>query len=225
MNFFYYLLSAYFFFSSFYYFHNNFKSIDDFITNIFKNILIFFEYKVEEIDLEKLPSKIIFIGSHTSIYDFIIGTLFYYGYLHKKYDTYVLMKKEFQVMCNPIIRFFDKKFKLISIDTSNKKVGVTKQICDDLADKDNYILFISPEGTRKCTEKIRTGYWYISKKLDTHIVFVGIDFLNKSIVLEKERKPKDTWEEEEEEFIKCCKKYTPLYPDLCFWTKDFYAEK
>ena len=223
MYFFYFILSSYVFFSSLYYYNKNIKNLENLISTFFKNILNYFEYKYDEIDVDKLPSKIIFISSHTSIYDFVIGTIFYYAFLHKKYDTYVLMKKEFQLICNPIILFFDKRFKLISIDSSKKNLGITEQICNNLSNKNNYILFIAPEGTRKCTEKLRSGYWYISKKLDTDIIYIGVDFLTKRIILENPRKPKETWEDEENEFIRCCKKYTPLYPDRCFWTKDYYS--
>jgi 1-acyl-sn-glycerol-3-phosphate acyltransferase len=130
------------------------------------------------------------------------------------------MKESFYKICNPIIKLLDNKIKLISVD-SNKK-GLTKKISDELLNKNNYILFIAPEGTRKCINKLKTGYWNIAKKLDINIVYLGIDFFTKDIILEKYRKPFGTWEEEEEYFIKYCKKYIPLYPERCHWTKNFY---
>lgn len=223
MNFFYYILSSYLVINGFYYFFKNFKSKNQMISYIFRKALFYLEYNVEDINLEELPSKIIVIGSHTSIYDFILGTFFYYGYLYEKYDSHVLMKKEFEIFCKPILQFFDKKFKLISIDSSKKNIGVTEQICNNLISKDNYILYIAPEGTRKCTDKIKSGYWYISKKLDIDILYIGLDFSTKIIMLEKCRKSMPTWEEEQEEFIKACKKYIPLYPERCYWTRNFYT--
>lgn len=217
---------SFLFLSSFYYYNKNFKNFDDLSSCFFKKILYYLDFKCDLIDIRELPSKLIIIGSHTSIYDFFIGTIFYYAYLHEKYDTYVLMKKQFEKICNPLLYFFDSRFKLISVDKTNKndenKTSVTKQICNTLLNKDNYIIFIAPEGTRKCTDKLRSGYWYISKELDTDILYLGIDFLKKEIVMEHFRKPKDTWEEEQEEFIKSCKKYIPLYPERCFWIKDYY---
>lgn len=203
-----------------YYYKNKFKSHNEFISTIFLKILNLLGYRFNNIDINKLPSKLIVISGHTSIYDFIIGIIFYYAVLHEKYDSYILMKKQFEIICSPLLMILDKKFKLISVEP--KKKGLTEQICDNLRDKDNYVLFIAPEGTRKCTDKLKSGYWYISKNLDIEIMYIGIDFSFKYINPEKIRKIKDTWEEEQEEFIYSCKKYIPMYPERCFWTKDYY---
>ena len=191
------------------------------VSNIFKNTLSYLDYKVDDFNINDFPSRIIMIGSHTTIYDFIIGTLFYYGYLHKRYDTYVLMKENFEKVVSPLLWLFDKKFKLISV-ISSKKQKLTEQISTTLKDKNNYILYLAPEGTRKCTDKLRSGYWVIAKELNVDIVYIGIDFMSKTITFEKNRKVCDEWEDEKNEFIKCCKKYVPLYPERCYWTKDFY---
>ncbi len=201
---------------------------------IFKILLDYLDYKVELIDNKELPDKMIIISSHTSIYDFFIGIMFYYAYLHKNYDTYVLMKKQFEIICTPILMFFDKRFKLISISKKNieqsehyqVKKGVTQQICNKLRKKDKsdkYIIFIAPEGTRKCVDKLRSGYWYIARELDINIMYLGIDFSTKNIVMEHPRKALETWDDEEEEFIKYAKKYVPMYPERCYWTKDYYS--
>lgn len=203
-----------------YYYKNKFKNNNEFISLIFKKILNLLGYRYDIIDISKLPSKLIIIGSHTSIYDFFIGIIFYYAILHEKYDTYILMKQQFEVICTPFLMLIDKRFKLISVEP--KKKGLTEHICNNLKDKDNYLLFIAPEGTRRCTYKLKSGYWYISKKLDIDIIYIGIDFSFKYINLEKSRKIRDTWEEEQEEFIYSCKKYIPMYPERCYWTKDYY---
>lgn len=199
--------------------------INNIVEYIFKNILVKLDYKVDENSFNELPSKLILISSHTSIYDFILGALIYYGFLHKKYDIYILMKKEFHSFTNPIFSIIDSKFKLISVD--NKKVinsitGLTEKICNELRNKDNYILFIAPEGTRKCTSQIKTGYWNIAKSLNIDVAFIGIDFISKNIILEYPRKVEEDWDKEKDIFIKLCKKYIPLYPDRCYWTKDYY---
>ena len=223
MIFFYYLLLGFLLYL-FYTYNKNFKKLINLKTYIFKNILKYLKYNVEEFDINLLPSRLIIISSHTSIYDFIIGTIFYYGYLYSKYDNYVLMKDEFQTFCKPFLNIFCKKFKLISISSSKYKNGITDKICKELSDKNNYILCIAPEGTRRCTDTVKSGYWYISKNLNIDIIYIGIDFSKKNIFLEKYRKPMDLFEEDKNEFIKSCKKYIPLYPERCYWTKDFYID-
>jgi len=205
-----------------YYYNKNFNRFSDFITFIFTNILLYIGYKFDNKDyISKYPSKLLIISSHTSIYDFIIGILYYYSALHHKYDTYILMKENFKKICSPLINLIDKKIKLISVDYNKK--GLTNIICDELENKDNYIIFIAPEGTRKCTDKLKTGYWHIAKNLNIDISYIGIDFLTKDIMLEKYRKPFITWQEEEDYFIENCKKYIPLYPERCYWTRNFYS--
>jgi len=220
-----------FFFSYVFVIHPIYKLIN--IVDLFRLLLDYLDYKVELLPKDELPRKMIIISSHTSIYDFFIGIIFYYAYLHNNYDTYVLMKKQFEVICTPLLMFFDKRFKLISISKKNieqsdkyqVKKGITQQICNKLKNRDdNYIIFIAPEGTRKCVSKLRSGYWHIAKELDIDIMYLGIDFSTKSIVMEHPRKPLLTWEDEENEFIKYAKKYVPMYPERCYWTKDYYNE-
>jgi 1-acyl-sn-glycerol-3-phosphate acyltransferase len=228
MYFIYNILFIYFLFYLVYLYYKNFNNIDKLISYIFNKLLLLCGYKLYiNIDINELPSKLIIIGSHTSIYDFFVGACFYYAILHERYSTYVFMKKSFEILCKPFLFFFDKKFKLISVDKSSSinKKGLTAQICDKLLNEDNYVIFIAPEGTRKCTENLRSGYWYIAKNLDINILFIGIDFSLKTITLEKYRKPLNTWDEEKDEFIKSCVKYVPLYPERCFWTKDYYKKE
>lgn len=212
----------YYFFISFSLFTGFYLYNKDCISYIFTKVLLYLDYKIEDFEIESLPSKIIIISSHTSIYDFLIGIIFYYAYLHKKYDTYILMKKDFEIVCNPIITFFDKKVKLISVENSNGKNGLTEKICNKLRNKSNYILYIAPEGTRKCTDTIKSGYWNIAKNLDIDVIYIGVDFSKKTINLEESRKVKEEWDDEKYEFMKSCKDYVPLYPERCYWTKDYY---
>ena len=187
---------------------------------------IFFQFLIKmmgfnvNIDIKNLPSKVIFISSHTSIYDFFIGMIIYYGYLHKKYKLYCLMKKIFESMVSPFLLFIDNKVNIISVDKT--KNGLTTKIIDTLKTKDNYLIFIAPEGTRKINQTLRKGYWIIAKELNIDVVYVGIDFHKKYIQLEKNRKVDENWNVEQDNFIQEAIKYTPLYPEKFYWTKNYY---
>jgi hypothetical protein len=183
--------------------------------NIPLNILSLLDYKIDS-NILHLPSKLIVISSHTSIQDFIIGSLYYYAILYKRFDAYVLMKRQFEKICSPFLFLFSSKFKLISVD-STKSNNITQNLSKSLENKDNYMIFISPEGTRNKTDVIKSGYWHISKNLNIDILYIGIDFSLRTIILEPPRKPCQTLEDDKNEFIKCTKRYTPLYPERCFW--------
>ena len=215
------LLYIFFFSYSTYFLY---KTIFGSIENIYSYSSIFLlnllGYNINNDNLENFPSKMIIVGTHTSIYDFFIGALYYYAYLHKNYTTYLFMKNDFEKICTPILKLIDKKFKIIKVESKNN--GLTQEIINKLNNKDNYIIFIAPEGTRNCVENIRKGYWYISKGLNAQISFLGIDFYNKKIDLGKNRNPESLWENELKWFINECKKIITLSPERCFWTKDFY---
>ena len=191
-------------------------------TYFFKTILNILGFNIN-IQTKYLPSKIILIGSHTSIYDFFIGMLIYYAYFHEKYTLYCLMKKLFESIASPLLLFVDNKVKIISGDKT--KSGLTQKIINTLQNKDNYLISIAPEGTRKLNENLRKGYWIIAKELNIDIVYLGIDFHKKYIHLEKNRKVNDLWDIEKELFVKDAVKYTPLYPEKFYWTKDYYLIK
>jgi 1-acyl-sn-glycerol-3-phosphate acyltransferase len=197
------------------------------ISTIFKNILLKLEYKIDESSFQTIPSKLILISSHTSLYDFIIGAFIYYAYLRTNYDIYIFMKKDFEMLCTPLFSVLDKRFKLIPVHNiknfKNTQLGLTEKVSNMLMNKDNYIIFIAPEGTRKCTNDIKSGYWNIAKLLDIHVAFLGVDFSSKNIILDYPRKIDSNWESEKDIFIRDCKKYVPLYPERCFWTKDYYV--
>ena len=210
-----------------YYYNNNIGNFNIFKRKVAIYILNKIGYMVNEESFKNMPSKMILISSHTSIYDFLLGCLIYYSFFNIEYDIYIFMKKDFEVMTSPLLKLLDNKFKLISVGykrsiTINKENGLVMDTYKKLEKKDNYIIYISPEGTRKCTNKIKSGYWNIAKLLDIEIGYIGIDFYNKKISLEKPRKPLEDWDNEKELFIEMCNKYIPLYPERCYWMKDFY---
>ena len=185
----------------------------EFKNYIFRSLLYVLGFKIDLDSFKDLPSKLILIGNHTSIYDFFISTAIYFSYFHQDYTNYVLMKDSFEFYTSPLFHYIDKKLKIISVN-KNKK-GLTQQLVEELKFKDNYILFIAPEGTRKYTDSIKSGYWVLSKELDIDIVFIGIDFYKKTFELEKPRKASFLWEQEKELFKKSAIKYQPLFPENC----------
>ena len=186
---------------------------NDFNPFFYRLILKLIGFNIDQKIFEKLPNEFIFIGTHTSIIDFFIGKFIYYGYLHKKYSNYILMKEDFERYSSSFFNIFDKKLKFIAVEKEKK--GLTKKIIDNLKYRSNYLLFISPEGTRKYTNELKSGYWVLSKELDIDIVFIGIDFYKKTFELEKPRKASFLWEQEKELFKKSAIKYQPLFPENC----------
>ena len=183
-----------------------------------RTILYLLGFKINENSLKNLPSRLILISTHTSVYDFFIGMFIYYGYLHQKYDNYILMKKSFEKYTTPFVGLLDNKLKLIEVDKEKK--GLVSQIVDEIKYKDNFVIYISPEGTRKYIDNLRSGYWVISKELNIDVCFIGIDFFHKTIYFESPRKVQDHWIEEKENFEKVALEYAPLFPENCHFYKS-----
>lgn len=180
---------------------------------IYRCLLWILGFKIDLESIDDLPSKIIIISTHTSVHDFLIGIFIYYGYMHNRYDNYVLMKKSFEKYTNPFFYLIDKKLKLIKVE--KEKSGLINKIIDQIQYKDEYILYISPEGTRGYTETIRSGYHTLSKEMNVDICFFGIDFYEKTIIFEKSRKCENFWVDEIDKFKESACKYAPLFPENC----------
>ncbi len=63
--------------------------------------------------------------------------------------------------------------------------------------KDNFILALSPEGTRKKVEKWKSGFYYIAKGANVPIVMATLDFENKKIKISE---PYFTSDDKEKDF-------------------------
>ena len=77
--------------------------------SIFNLLLYFYGFKIDKKNCKKLPSKLILISSHTSMYDFFIGMAINYAIFHKNHSNYILMKKVFADICSPFLPFLDRK--------------------------------------------------------------------------------------------------------------------
>lgn len=214
------------------------KDYEYILCKFFQFILSFFKFTIQINPdmIEDLPTKLILVSSHTSIHDFFICYFIYYIFFRKKYSINVVMKRSFQELTMPIISLLDNKINIISVDSSGS--GKTQQIINQLKDKDNYLLAIAPEGTRKCVNDIKSGYFYIGKELnkkdnredqesheDCKILYIGVDFRERRICLEDVHELEDDLNDEKKWFIEKCKKYTPLFPERCYWTREEFLEK
>ena len=136
-----------------------------------------------------LPSyfgaKHVIIGfPHTSNVDTVRA---FTGFKIAKIKGHVLIKKE--LFFFPMSNFF-KMMGGIPVDRSSKG-GVVDQMAQEFENRDSFYLSIVPEGTRKNTTSIKTGFWYIAKKADVSIILWYLDNENKVTRWLGEIKPTD----------------------------------
>ena len=63
------------------------------------------------------------------------------------------------------------------------KTGMVDQVVALFAANENFMLGISPEGTRRRVDKLRSGFYHIAKKAGVPIVPIGFDYKNKRVVI------------------------------------------
>jgi 1-acyl-sn-glycerol-3-phosphate acyltransferase len=141
------------------------------------------------------------VGPHTSNTDFIMGLAFrsVAGISHARFlakDT--LFKWPFGFLFRkaggiPVFR-----------NTNNNLVD---QVVDYFKKNQKFVLALSPEGTRKKTEKLKTGFYYIARMADIPIVMAGFDYKNKNLVISP---PFKTTENMEADFNNIISFFAPL---------------
>lgn len=144
---------------------------------------------------------ILVIAPHTSWVDILIG----FAARHKLKITHAkfIGKKElFEGIMGGMLR----RLGGIPIDRSGQ-LGVVEQIAEYYRENDEFIIGVSPEGTRKRVDKLKTGFYYIAKTVGIPIVIVGFDYKNKEVVLAN---PIYAGENEEEDLKKIIAFYSTI---------------
>jgi 1-acyl-sn-glycerol-3-phosphate acyltransferase len=111
---------------------------------------------------------------HTSNWDFIIGRMFLYQIRLK---PHFLVKKE--LFFFPL-GFFMRKMGGIPVDR-NKKSDTIQKLVKIFNTSENFVLAITPEGTRKNVTEWKTGFYYIAKGAQVPILPTYFDFKRKII--------------------------------------------
>ena len=129
-------------------------------------------------ELPNLKKAIIIGGPHTSNWDLFLamGSMLSVGL---KFSW--MMKKE--AFFWPLGGLW-KSMGGIPIDRRSK-TDTVGQVKNFLAENDKVWLGITPEGTRAKVERYKTGYLRIAKGVGVPLFIVGIDAVNKHVVLDK----------------------------------------
>jgi 1-acyl-sn-glycerol-3-phosphate acyltransferase len=92
--------------------------------------------------------------------------------------------------------------------------NVVAQVAAEFQRKDQMVLAVAPEGTRRKVESWKSGYWHIARAANVPIVPVGLDFVRKAAVVGSLRFPTDSLADDEAVFKAFFAGITPKRPDL-----------
>jgi 1-acyl-sn-glycerol-3-phosphate acyltransferase len=135
-------------------------------------ILKLFGWKIEADDPFTIRKAVIIMAPHTSYWDFPIGRL---ALLARKISIKTMIKKEsFYFPLGIVLRAFGG----IPVDRTNSQ-KVVKSITDQFHKEDEFILLITPEGTRKFNKRWKKGFYFIAQTAEVPIIIGYLDYSKK----------------------------------------------
>ncbi|PWH87152.1 1-acyl-sn-glycerol-3-phosphate acyltransferase [Brumimicrobium oceani] len=124
-----------------------------------------------------LKKAILVIAPHTSWVDILVGFAARSKMGIK--DAKFMGKKElFEGPFGKIL----KNMGGIPVDRK-AKLGVVEQVAKYYEENERFFVGVSPEGTRKRVDKLKTGFYHIAKTANIPIVLIGFDFKNREVVV------------------------------------------
>jgi len=129
-------------------------------------------------DIPKDVKKCVVIGGpHTSNFDFILAVTMMWS---KRWNIKILGKKE---LFKPGIGWIFRAMGVVPIDrhSSNNAVESAAKLFED---HEEFIVALSPEGTRKKVERFRSGFYYIAKAAQVPVVMIGVKYNEKLMTIE-----------------------------------------
>lgn len=153
---------------------------------------------------------VIIVAPHTHWKDFTIAIAFR-SVLRIKYGKY-LGKAE---LFNGPFGFLFRWLGGTGVDRFSKH-GVVDQVVEKFNKADKLFIALSPEGTRKRVDKLRTGFYHIAKKANVPIIMVGLDYSKRELSVSE---PFYTTDDEPADFRRIIEFFAPLkgyHPDQGF---------
>jgi 1-acyl-sn-glycerol-3-phosphate acyltransferase len=125
-------------------------------------------------ELPKVRKAIFVVAPHTSNWDFFIGvsTMLALGLNLRYLGKHTI----FRFPVNGILRWLGG----IPVDRRSPN-GVVLQMVEEFKQRDNLILALSPEGTRRKVSEWKKGFLHIAKAVNVPVVPVAFDFSRHTI--------------------------------------------
>lgn len=121
---------------------------------------------------DDIKKAVLIVAPHTSLWDFVIGRI---AFWHLGYDIKLLIKKEaFFWPFGALLR------KLGGIPVNRQKnTKLVETVANMFGERDEFIVVITPEGTRTRVDKWKRGFYYISQHAKVPIALGWMDYTDK----------------------------------------------
>ncbi len=138
---------------------------------------------------KEVKKYVLIAAPHTHWLDFPLAMLVKYS--TKEPINFIAKKSLFKFPLGIIMRAFGGM--PVDRSKSNDTVDAIAQIFDK---NEEFILALSPEGTRKKVTKWKTGFYYIAKKANVPIVMATLNFKEKEVKIATPYYPTNNKEED-----------------------------
>jgi 1-acyl-sn-glycerol-3-phosphate acyltransferase len=150
---------------------------------------------------DHIKKAVIIVGPHTYWKDFVFGLAFR-SVLKIKHGKFLGKAELFKGPFGFLFRWLGGT----PVDRFSKH-GVVEQVVEKFNAADNLLIALSPEGTRKKVDKLRTGFYHIAKEANVPIVMVGMDYSKKEVSIAD---PFFVSDNEAEDFKKIIRFFAPI---------------
>ena len=123
-----------------------------------------------------LKKAVVIVAPHTSSTDVLV-CLAFRKVLHLERFQFIGKQELFKGAFGFIFRWLGG----IPVDRFQMH-GFVEQVVAMFSDKEDFIIGLSPEGTRKKVDRLRTGFYHIAKKAAMPIVMIGLDFEKRQMI-------------------------------------------
>jgi len=125
---------------------------------------------------QDVNKAIIVVAPHTSNWDFLHGFL---TRAIQKFPSNFMIKNDW--LKKPVIGKWFVNQGGVGVDRS-KNMKLTDQIVEKFEERDQFVIAITPEGTRKYNPNWKSGFWYIAKKANVPLVPATFDYPTKRVI-------------------------------------------
>jgi 1-acyl-sn-glycerol-3-phosphate acyltransferase len=126
-----------------------------------------------------LKKYVVIVAPHTSGWDFVIGVMFR-SVLHMEKAHYLGKAELFK----PPFGFLFRWLGGYPVDRSSRH-NMVEQVVNIFQQHDEFVLALSPEGTRQRVDRLRTGFYNIARQAKVPIVMIGFDYQRKLVLIDK----------------------------------------
>ncbi len=148
-----------------------------------------------------LQKYVVIVGPHTSGWDFVIGLLFRKA-LRLERARYLGKSELFK----PPFGFFFRWLGGYPVNRTSSH-NLVDQVANIFQAHEQFGIALSPEGTRKRVDRLKTGFYNIARKAGVPIVMVGLDYASKQLSFSE---PLITTDNQQADFEKIHAFFRPL---------------